>query len=183
MEMHHCQFTASHCTSTYMLMRQMSFAFLSRSIDTRQLWFFNKYTGWTKKRGHRLMTIILSNLNWLKKIFSTGRFFDNFAVKWINPTAPCLCCQQNALNDKSQGSVAAYFRCSGVVNNRINKRFIDESVSEKNLKSVNIWWQSYKQERDCPVHFLRLLAVCWPGVQSAWDIRALACNFAKYSSI
>jgi len=34
------------------------------------------------------------------------------------------------------------------------------------FKSVNIW-QSYKQERDCLVHFLCLLAVCWPGAQSA----------------
>jgi len=31
---------------------------------------------------------------------------------------------------------------------------------------VNIW-QSYKQERGCLVHFLRLLAVWWPGAQSA----------------
>jgi len=32
---------------------------------------------------------------------------------------------------------------------------------------MNIW-RSYKQERDCLVtlvHFLRLLAVCWPGIQ------------------
>jgi len=29
----------------------------------------------------------------------------------------------------------------------------------KNLPPVNIW-QSYKQERNCVVHFLRLLAVC-----------------------
>jgi len=36
------------------------------------------------------------------------------------------------------------------------------------FKSVNIW-QSYKQKRDCLVHFLRLLAVC--------------CNYAKYSPI
>jgi len=34
------------------------------------------------------------------------------------------------------------------------------------LKSVNIW-QSYKQERGCLMHVLRLLAVCWPGAQSA----------------
>ena len=39
--------------------------------------------------------------------------------------------------------------------NQIKKRFIAESVSEKSLKSVNIW-QSYKQGRDCSV--LRLLA-------------------------
>ena len=30
---------------------------------------------------------------------------------------------------------------------------------------MNIW-QNYKQERDCLVHTLRLLAVCWPGAQS-----------------
>ena len=33
------------------------------------------------------------------------------------------------------------------------------------------------------MHFLRLLAVCWPGAQTAWDNHALACNFAKYSPI
>ena len=38
----------------------------------------------------------------------------------------------------------------------------------KKIKSVNIW-QSYKQERGCLVHFLRLLAVWWPGAQSARD--------------
>ena len=26
-------------------------------------------------------------------------------------------------------------------------------------------WRSYKQERDCFVHFLRLLALCWPSAQ------------------
>jgi len=52
----------------------------------------------------------------------------------------------------------------------------------KKLKSVNMW-QSYKQNRDCVVYFLRLLAVCtvcWPGAQSAWDYHALAFNFAIY---
>ena len=29
---------------------------------------------------------------------------------------------------------------------------------------MNIW-QSYKQERDCLVHFLSLNAECWPGAQ------------------
>ena len=50
------------------------------------------------------------------------------------------------------------------------------------FKSVNIW-QICKQERGSLVHFLRLLAVCWPGAQSAWDNHALSCNFAKYSPI
>jgi len=38
--------------------------------------------GGPRKRGHRLMTIILSNLNRLKKNF-TVRFPGKFAVKWI----------------------------------------------------------------------------------------------------
>ena len=33
------------------------------------------------------------------------------------------------------------------------------------------------------MHFLRLLAACWPGVQSASDNHAVAYNFAKYSPI
>ena len=53
-----------------------------------------------------------------------------------------------------------------VVNNQIKEGLL-LSVRVKNVfKSVNIW-QSYKQLRDCLVHFLRLLAVCWPGAQSA----------------
>ena len=36
---------------------------------------------------------------------------------------------------------------------------------------------------DCVVHFLRLLAVWWPGAQSARDNHVLAGNFAKYSQI
>ena len=43
--------------------------------------------------------------------------------------------------------------------------------------------QSQKQERDCLVHFIRLLAVCWPGARSARDNQVLACNLAKYSPI
>jgi len=42
-----------------------------------------------KKWAHRLMTIILSNLNRLKKIF-TGRFLGKFAVKWILKIPPHL---------------------------------------------------------------------------------------------
>ena len=61
------------------------------------------------------------------------------------------------------------------------KRFIAESESDI-FKSVNIR-QISKQERGSLVHFLRLLAVCWPGAQSAWGNHDLACNFAKYSPI
>ena len=59
---------------------------------------------------------------------------------------------KQAINDKLQGSVAAYLRCGGVVNNQIRKGLLLSLTVKKNLKSVNIW-QSYKQKRDCLVHF------------------------------
>jgi len=71
---------------------------------------------------------------------------------------------KQAINDKLQGSVPTYLRCGGVVNNQIEKGLLLSLWVKTVLKSVNIW-QSYKQERDCLVHFLRLLAVCWPGAQ------------------
>ena len=88
---------------------------------------------------------------------------------------------KQVINDKLQGDIATYLRCGGVVNNQIKKGLL-LSLWVKKLKSVNVW-QSYKQKRDRLVHFLRLLAVCWLGAQSAWDNHALACNFAKYSPI
>ena len=39
-------------------------------------------TGWAKKRGNRLVTIILSNLNRFKNFF-TGRFSGKFADKCL----------------------------------------------------------------------------------------------------
>jgi len=65
---------------------------------------------------------------------------------------------KQAINDKLQGSVAAYLTCVGVINNHIKKGLL-QSLTVKKIKSVNIW-QSYKQKRDRFVHFLRLLAVC-----------------------
>jgi len=88
---------------------------------------------------------------------------------------------KQAPSDKLQGSAVAYLKCGGVVTNQIKKGLL-LSVWVIFFKSVNIC-QSYKQERDCLVHFLRLLAVCWPGAPSAWDNRTLACNFAKYLPI
>ena len=106
-------------------------------------------TGWPKKRGHRLMTVILSNFNQCKKF--TGRFLGKIAVKWILKIPPHLayvatlpCCEtlistKQALDDKLQGSVAAYLRCSGIVNNQIKngsllslgeKIFLDEYLAK-----------------------------------------------------
>jgi len=89
--------------------------------------------GGPKKWGHKLMTIILSNLNRiLKKNQITGRFVGKFVVKWIFKipshlayvaTLPCetLMSAKQAINDKLQGSTCTYLRCGGVVNNRIKK--------------------------------------------------------------
>ena len=86
--------------------------------------------GGPKKRGHRVMTTILSNLNRFN--FFTGRFLGKFAVKWILKILPHLACvatlpcetimsAKQAINDKLQGSVATSLRCGGVVNNQIKK--------------------------------------------------------------
>ena len=86
--------------------------------------------GAPKQPGHRLMTIILSNLNRLKKF--TGRFPGKFAVKCISKipshlahvaTLPCetLMSAKRAINDKLQGSVATCLRYGRVVNNQIKK--------------------------------------------------------------
>ena len=86
-----------------------------------------------------------------------------------NPTTSCICChttlrntnvRKQAINDKLQGSVATYLRCGGVVNDQITTGLLLSMSVKEFLKSVNIW-QSYKQERGCHVHFLRLLAVWW----------------------
>jgi len=55
-------------------------------------------------------------------------------------------------------------------------------VSEDFFKSVNIW-QSYKHERGCLVHFVRLTTTLLKDEESARDNNVLACNFAKYSPI
>ena len=70
--------------------------------------------GGPKKRGRRLMTIILSNLNRFKKII--GRFLGKFAVKWILKIPPHFACvatllretlmsAKQTINDKLLGSV------------------------------------------------------------------------------
>ena len=74
------------------------------------------------------MIIILSNLDGFLKIALEA--LGKVAVKWILKipphlayvaTLPCetLMSAKHALNDKLQGSVAAYLRCGGVVCNQI----------------------------------------------------------------
>jgi len=86
----------------------------------------HNYTGWAKKRGHRLMTVVLSNLNRFTTFF-TGRFLSKNIPSHLAyvATLPCetLMSAKQAVNDKLQGSAATYLRCGGVVKNHI-KRFI-----------------------------------------------------------
>ena len=67
------------------------------------------------------------------------------------------------INNKLQGNI---FKVLWVVNSQIKKGLLLSLSVNFLLKSANIW-QSYKKERDCLVHFLRVLAVRWPGAQSA----------------
>jgi len=77
------------------------------------------------------MTLILSNLNRFQ-LFFTARFRSKFAVKWTLKipshlayvvTLPCetLMSAKQAINEKLQGSIAAYLRCGEVFNNQITK--------------------------------------------------------------
>jgi len=49
------------------------------------------HTGWAKKRGHRLNTIILSNINRFKEKF-TDRLSNKPFVIWLLTTPPHLKC-------------------------------------------------------------------------------------------
>ena len=65
---------------------------------------------------------------------------------------------KGAVHVDSYNSVATYARCGGIFDVHLTaKRNL--SVKES-LKSINMW-----QERDCLVHFLCLLAVCWPNAE------------------
>jgi len=85
---------------------------------------------------------------------------------------------KQAINDKLQGSVATYFRYGEVFNNQIKKGLLLSLRVKKFLQSVNIW-QSYKQERDCLVHFARLANTLLKDEESARDSHVPDCTFAK----
>jgi len=80
-----------------------------------------------EKAGHRLVTIILSNLNRFFLKF-TGKFLSKFAVKWILKIPPQLACvatlpceklmsAKQVISHNLQGSVATCLRCGGGVKN------------------------------------------------------------------
>jgi len=57
------------------------------------------------------------------KILSFFFFFITFYFHFLFATLPCetLISAKQAVNNKLQGSVAAYLRCGGVINNQIEK--------------------------------------------------------------
>ena len=90
--------------------------------------------------------------------------------------------QTNAvINDKLQGTVVTYLRYGGIFNNQIKKGLLLSMPVKEVLKSVNMW-HSYGQKGrvDCVAHFLQLLAVWWPGAESARDNHVLACDFVNF---
>ena len=62
---------------------------------------------------------------------------------------------KQAINDKLQGSVDIYLKRGGAVNNQIKKGLLLSLWVKNIFKKVNIC-ESYKQERDSLIHFVRL---------------------------
>jgi len=80
---------------------------------------------------------------------------------------------EQAINDKLQGSVPTYFSVVGLLITKLKKGLLLSLW----VKCFNRWIfgnkNSYKQECDCFVHFLLLLAVRSPNAQSAQDNHVL----------
>jgi len=131
------------CVYIYRVDKSRSTFFACDNVRNKYLFSHFTFTGWAKKAGCGLTTIILSNVNRFKKIV-TGRFLGKFAVKWVLKIPPHLAC-------------VAALPCETLTS-------VKQAIMDK-------------------LQILRLLAVWWPGVQSARDNHILACNFAKYSPI
>ena len=102
--------------------------------------------------------------------------------KWMRDLLwPLVVDRQSNLPKLIYSSVTTYLRYGGVVNNRIKKRLLLGMFVKKFLKSVNIS-QSYKEERGCLVHLVRL-ATTLLKEESARDSHVLVSNFVKYSPI
>ena len=89
--------------------------------------------------------------------------------------------RKQAINDELQGTVVKNFKVWWIVNNQIKKGLL---VSPQRI-FLNQWifGTATGKKVDCVVNFLRLLAMWWPGTQSARDNHLADCNFAKYSLI
>jgi len=67
-------------------------------------------------------------------------------------------CEKTGDNRKqtlwSQGSVATHLRCSGIFNDQFTTNLLVSLLEKRFLKSVKAW-QSYRQEVDCLIRFVR----------------------------
>jgi len=86
---------------------------------------------------------------------------------------------KQTINDKFLASVATYLKCGGDVNQ--NKGLLLSAWVKKIV--ISEYWQSYKQERGCLMHFERLANTLLKDKESARYNHVFACNFAKYSLI
>ena len=86
---------------------------------------------------------------------------------------------KQAINDKLQGSAAAYLRSGGVVNNQIKKGLLLSLW----VNFLYLCRQSYKQERGCLMHLACLANILLKDEENARDNHVFACNFDKYSPI
>ena len=117
--------------------------------------FARQIHGGPEKRGHRLVTADLWDLNRFTKFF-TERFLSKFALIGY---APCICCYtalwninvgKTSINDKLLASVATFLGVVGLLITTLRK--VDCWVCEWIFfKSVNIW-QNYKQKRGYLMH-------------------------------
>ena len=77
---------------------------------------------------------------------------------------------KQAINDKLQSSVAACLRCGGGLITKFKKGLL-LSLSDFFFKIGE--YLAKLQAKTWLSRALRLLAVCWPGTQSAWDNRTV----------
>jgi len=73
--------------------------------------------------------------------------------------------------NKLQGNVATYLRCDEVDDNRIKKGLL-LSLRVNFFLIGECIWQSYKQERGCLVHFVRLSTTLLEDKESARQPRS-----------
>ena len=82
---------------------------------------YRYYTGWAKKRGHRLMITILSNLNRFNFLSFEDSFWNlqlngylksHCTLHMVYTTLPCetLMSTKQSINDKLKGSVVSMFK-------------------------------------------------------------------------
>ena len=148
--------------------------------------FAGQIHGGPEKRGHRLVTADLWDLNRFTKFF-TERFLSKFALIRY---APCICCYtalwninvgKTSINDKLLASVATFFRCGGVVNYHIKKGWL---LSVWVNFFLNRWIFGKITSKSVVISCTaRLANALLKDEESARDNHVFASTSAKYSPI